>query len=337
MAQDSLHLLQGVREVAAIVSPAEPEAITQRAFDAERERSPSHADLPPARRITERLGLGWREVLAVAHEPEEDQNKLLALKDKAPSSASWLSEKHIAAVLQLVAGRLGADTVSSSEYQVEREKVLAEARARWLHGRNLLLPTERQITYAAGSWDEALRFAGLRDQRKPGATRKKTNAPRLVDLMERFYEAHGVEPTRPTLQEWASASGIPYPSPQGQGRNAFRNAKKAWIERRREDGLPEPKPPSHARGRSTAWPDYSTKKGKPLPGERRRDHWDRDSCVAAVARYIAQLPPGKRSRSSSRGYRAWAVEQEHAPVMTTIRYHCKSWEKARRAALAQVS
>lgn len=329
-------LLRGVREVSAVVNAAEPEAVTQRTFDAARGLSRTHAALPAARQITEKLRLPWAEVLAVAHKPEEEQAKLLALKGKEPSSADWLSEQHIAAVLQLAAARLGMDTVSTNEYRVEREKVLALDRARWMHGSQLLLPNAEQIMHAAGSWDEALRFAGLREQRKPGATRKKTNAPPLLDLMERFYEVHSVQPTRPALQEWASASDIPYPSPEG--RNAFQKAREAWVERRRAVGKPDPKLPPHGKGRKTSVrPDYSTRKGAPLPGERRRDFWDEASCVAAVTRYIAQLPPGKGSRSTSTGYRAWAAEQEHAPVMTTIQYHCGGWERARRAALKQIS
>ncbi len=328
-------LLRGVREVAALADPNDPEAVTQRAFDAKRKRRAAHAALPPARRITERLGLGWEEVLAIAHKPEEEQNKLLAMRDKAPSSADWLSEKHVAAMLQLVAGRLGTNTVSTNEYRVEREKVLAEDRTRWLHGRNLLLPTAEQIAHAADSWEEALRFAGLREQRKPGATRKKTNAPPLVDLMERFYEANKVKPTPRRLEEFARISNIPYPGKKAG--NVFKKAKEQWIERRRVDGLPDPNSPPRSRGRhTTSRPLPSIKKGARLPKERRTDRWDHDSCLTAVARYIAQLPPGKRARSSSRGYRAWAAEQEHAPVMTTIRYHCKSWEAARRAALEQV-
>jgi hypothetical protein len=333
VAQDPLVLLAGVREVSALASPANPQAVTQRAFDAERERSPNHAHLPPARRITERLGLSWRDVLTVAYAPEKEQTKLLSLKDKAPSSADWLSEGHVAAVLQLAAARLDADTVSTNEYRVEREKVLAEDHARWLHGRDLLLPTAEQIVHAAGSWDEALCLAELRPSRNVGQKRKKPNAPPLPDLMERFYEAHGVQPTRPALQEWARASNIPYPSPKGRP-NAFRKAREEWVERRRAAGEPDPKLPPHGKGRPMAVrPDYSANKGAPLPGERRRDRWDKESCVAAVARYVAQLPPRERAGSTSRGYRAWAAEQEHAPTMTTIRERCKSWEATRRAAL----
>jgi hypothetical protein len=213
---------------------------------------------------------------------------------------------------------------------MEREKVLAVDRARWMHG-NLLLPTVEQITHAAGSWEEALRLARLREQRKPGATRKKTNAPLLVDLMERFYDANNVAPTPRRLEEFARISNVPYPGKRAG--NVFKKAKEQWIERRRADGLPNPKPPRSRGRRITNRPLPSIKKGAPLPRERRTDRWDHDSCVAAVARYIAQLPPGKRARSSSRGYRAWAAAQEHAPAMTTIRCHCKSWEAARRAAL----
>src|SRR5271155_3490956 len=193
-------LLKGVREVAALANPEEPGAVTQRAFDATRAGSAAHADLPPARRITERLGLPWREGLSVAPEPEQEKGKLLGAKGKEPSSADWLSEAHVGAVLQLVAARLGADTVSMNEYRAEYRKMVADDHVRWLHGRGLLLPTDAQIVTAVGSWDAALRLAGLRAQRQRGPTRKLPNTPTLVDLMERFYEAHGEQPTARALK-----------------------------------------------------------------------------------------------------------------------------------------
>ncbi len=110
-------LLKGVREVASLAKPAEPTAATQRAFDAERERSPVHAHVPPARRVTEQLRLPWAEVLAVAHAPERTQNKLLAVKTREPEQ-DWLTEDHAATVLGLVAARLGKESLSQSEYRV---------------------------------------------------------------------------------------------------------------------------------------------------------------------------------------------------------------------------
>jgi hypothetical protein len=328
-------LLKGVREIAALANPTEPGAVTQRAFDAARVGSAAHADLPPARRIAERLGLPWPEVLAVAHEPEEEQSKLLGAKGKEPSSTDWLSEAHVGAVLQLVAARLGVDTVSMNEYRAEYRRIVAADHARWLHGRRVLLPTDTQIVIAVGSWDAALRLAGLRTQRQRGPTRKLPNTPTLVDLMDRFYEAHGEQPTARALKAFARGNGIPYPSvPRGNG---FRNAAREWMATRRElhglslapRGVGAPR-----KGRALPRRDYSRDVGAARPGERRTDEWDRDACVAAVARYVAQLRSGERS--TSRGYRDWAAQQEHAPVMTTIQRH-GGWEAVRRGALTRVA
>jgi len=335
VAQDPLVLLQGVREVAALVNPAEPEEVTQREFDAKRVRSGAHAHLPAARRITERLGMSWPRVLAIAHRPEAEQARLLGIAERMSRSAPWLSEKHLAAMLQIVAARLGADSVSMAEYEAERAKIGAPDHVRAMLGSELLVPSAAQIELAAGSWDEAMRFAGLRSpERAPGPTRKAPNSPSLPDLMERFYEVHGVQPTAAALHEFARASGIPYPG--AKSGNMFRKAKEEWIARRRDAGEPAPKRPAHGRGRAAPRPDYGTKTGAVLSGERRIDRWDRESCIAAVAEYIAQLPRGKRARSTSRGYRSWEMAQEHAPVMTTVQYHCGSWEAARRAALKQL-
>jgi len=247
VAQDSLKLLDGVREVASLVSSDEQEAVTQRAFDAERESSPAHAHLPPARRITERLGLSWAEVLAIAHAPKGEQSNLLATKDREPSSVDWLNEQHIVAVLQIVAQRLRRKTLTMTAYSAEREKLLAEDRARWSQGR-LPLPTTHQITRVTGSWGAALLRAGLGGKRK-SRTARKTLAP--------------------------------------------------------------------------VAPDYAS--------------WDYDSCVAAVARYVAQLPESERSRSTPAGYNAWAATQEHAPETHIVRHHCKTWAAARRAAMSRPS
>jgi hypothetical protein len=234
-------LLKGVEAVAAIANPAEPTAVTQRAFDAAREQSAAHDDLPAARQITEKLGLPWAEVLAIAHAPAAEQAALLAAKDREPSSADWLNQKHVVAVLQIVAKRLRTRKLSRDAYSAEREKLLAEDRARSAHG-PLPLPTVHQITRVTGSWGEAQRRAGLSGKRKPA------------------------------------------------------------------------RPPT---------PDYKA--------------WDHDSCVAAVARYLAQLPEGARSRATPTDYDSWAAEQDHAPEISVIRRRCKTWAAARRDAANQLS
>ena len=187
-------LLRGVREVAALAQPDDPGSVTQRAFDAARARSAAHADLPPARRTTERLGLPWRDVLALAHEPVEEQNKLLGAKDRSLRADDWLTDEHVVAVLGLAAARIGMDTVSLAEYDAERRK-LVRANGRRVNGHGLLLPTPRQIVHKTGSWDEALRLAGLRLPGERAPRTREQRAPSLVDLMERFHDHYGVQPT----------------------------------------------------------------------------------------------------------------------------------------------
>jgi hypothetical protein len=80
----------------------------------------------------------------------------------------------LAASLRLVAARLGTDSPTTVEYRADRARLLAEDRVRWLHGRALLLPDDEQVIAAAGSWDAALRLAGLeatRERRAVGQTR----------------------------------------------------------------------------------------------------------------------------------------------------------------------
>lgn len=337
MGQDRLLLLRGAREVAALASPDDPKSVTQRAFDAARERSSAHAYLPPARRITEQFGWPWSLVLTVAHEPEERQAHELGAKARGPTSLKWLTEEQIVAVLTIAAQRRSANTVSTREYEATREELLRADRARWLHGRTLLLPTVRQIAHKAGSWDEALRKAGLLVTKERAPRVREKHAPSFPDLMERFYTHYNVQPTALDLKAFASGNGIPYPDPR---RITFAIGRKEWLAHRRANGLPYPKKARRRVGRPRKnarpmppRPDYSRDVGAAQPGERRLgEHrqikWTREDCVACVARY---LDDAQGSRSTLRGYQSWATKQDQAPASGTLKLHA-SWETMRKLA-----
>jgi hypothetical protein len=327
---EPLALLRGVREVAALASPAKPVAATQRAFDAARERVPCYASLPAARQIAEELDLSWPEVLAVAHEPEARQNQLLAVKSRERAQ-DWLSAEHVAAVLQLVARRLGADSLTTGRYRVERAALLAADRARWMHGRWLLIPDDEQIIASAASWDAALRLAGLKASDRRGVTVGRPGAPTLVDLLERFHDEHGFQPSARELRSFARGNEVPYPSERAQ---RFGAAVADWRSSRRTRGLSEPRVVKRVGGRGKRGPDYSLDLGAARPGEQRREKWTRASCAAAVARYLAQLRRGERS--TERGYADWAAVQPRggAPAVATIQSF-GGWEAVRREAVEQ--
>jgi hypothetical protein len=337
---DQLALLRCVREVAAIANPDDPAATTQRAFDAARERGPNHAGLPPARRITERIGLPWVEVLAVAHEPEARHAQLVGVKTRAPSSADWLTAEHVAVALQLVAARIGADSLTTGEYRVEQAKLIAEDHTRWLHGRWLLLPDDEQVITVAGSWEAALLLAGLTT--KGRGLRSRQPRPRAakvvltrVEVIERFYDHYGKRPSRPELEAFARGNNLPMRAERDRKWSAI---VAEWERLRSERGLPPPRvaprPPGRPTPKSqrTRTAHYSEDVGAARPGEQHiMGKWTREKCAAAAARYLAQLPNG--ARSTERGYADWAASEPGgtAPAMSTIQEH-GGWEWVRREA-----
>ncbi len=327
-----LVILQRVREVCAVANPAEPTQVSQRAFDA---AGAATSGLPAARNIAKALRLPWREVVALAHEPEGEQNHRLSQKQTAPYQ-DWLTEEYVASVLKLAAHRLGTNTLTPDRYRSVAASLTAADNARWLHGRQLLVPSDDQIVAAcggaaAGGWDRALALAGL--QPRPGLGNQGMNrkAPPITDVMERFHDAHGVQPSARTLKAFAKANGIPYAREEHKKWSEWLEE---WKRSRRDRGLPEPRVVEHVGGRGVKAPNYAVDVGAARPGEHRLSKRTEEACVAAVARYLAQLPAGKRS--SKRGYDDWAKQQNpRAPASSNFDTR-GGWETIRRKAIASL-
>jgi len=330
---DQLALLRSVREVAALARPSEPLSLPQRAFDDARPIGHERPALPRAKRIAERLGLPWADVLAIAHAPASEQNKLLGLKTRG-APAAWLTRDCVRSAVRVAARRLAVDTLTLGEYRAERDAMIAADRARWMHGGTLRMPTDEQVIALAGSWDAALRLADLQTPSARDNTRRRSDtAPPLVDLLTRFHDAHAYQPSARELRAFARASGVPYPSERTCG---FAAAVTQWRQQRRDHGLPDPRVVRHKGGRGRKAPTPGAETGTARTsaaraGERRRHRWTSADCVAAVSRYHAQL--GARERSTQRGYADWAATQprDTAPALATVQEH-GGWEAIRREA-----
>jgi hypothetical protein len=206
--QNDLTLLDAVLEVASLASPTSPQTVSQRAFDEARSRSLFYPNLSRAKRITERLGLKWPDVLAVAHAHPDEQNHLLGAKGREPN-AKWVTPENAASALAVVAKRLNADSLTQGEYRREREKMLAADAKRWMHGGQLRMPSEQQVVSVHGSWDAALSAAALqsttqreREQRKPKARGRDNDC---VAVVARYLkEAGGNHPTATGYEDWRS-------------------------------------------------------------------------------------------------------------------------------------
>jgi hypothetical protein len=199
---DALVLLRGVREVASHADAEDPIQVSQRRFDAARSISLLYGRLPKARDIARQLRMSWRDVLLLARAPERTHAHRLG-RAQSQREADWLTSDRVAYILKLVAGRLQASTLTPQECRVERERLLALGRSRWLHGRRMHLPTDEQIRIAMdGDWDAALTLAepaprlGLGDQGRgkyPASTE---------DVLDRAYEVFGTELTSKEIWCW---------------------------------------------------------------------------------------------------------------------------------------
>jgi hypothetical protein len=327
---ESLMVLRGVCEVSELAKPSAPETASQRAFDAARARSPRHAELPTARRITKDLGRSWREVLETAHAPEGTHSRRLG--HAAELCHDWLTEEFVVFALRLVALRLGKPTVTMGEYRVERAAMLRADHKRWLHGRDLFLPSDGQVRHlAGGKWSAALSLAGLAPT--PRASRNAKVGRFVltrVEVIERFYDHYEEKPSLEALEAFARGNGLPMSREAGR---KYADTVAEWEERRRSAGLPPPRVVNRlfGRRREGAWPDYSRDVGAARPGEKRWwGRWaDPDECVAWIRRYIATLGP--RDHATQEGYDDWTRRQTDAPRSSCFRRH-GGWAALRRQA-----
>lgn len=316
MLWEPLIVFRLVREVAALADRAQPLSVSQRRFDEAKKRSPPHACLPRAKHIAERLGLSWPDVLVVAHEPEERQPHLLGAKTRQPR-ADWLTEDGVRAALRLVAHRLGEETVTLAAYRVDRAKLIAADRRRWLHGGSLRMPSDDQIIVKIGSWDAALRLAGLQATSERGdgfGSVGRPAAPSITELLQVAYDFHGVQLTQEELVVFARANGIPYPR-ERKGR--FGPAMREWKQKLRDEGLPAPNGPPPRDER----PDYTNDVGAAtaLPGYRRQRRWDdAEECAEWVQRCIEGLAGNLITKDT---YCDWKQEHADAPSLRTLEQH----------------
>jgi hypothetical protein len=319
-------LLREVGEVAARANPAEPQAVSQRAFDRARARSADHAGLPAARQIARELKLTWAEVLTAAHAAENKRSYLLAAKTREHAAIGSLTNERIGFALRLVAGRLGVDSLTTHEYDEERDVIVAADARDWLHGRRLRLPSATAIRKAAGGWDAALRLADLKEHTPREHAIHQVIVSR-VEVMDRFYDYYGEQPSEPALRAFARGNKIPMSS---RGGRKHSETVKLWRQRRRDRGLPEPRVVSR-RQRGEKTPDFGADVGAAKPGEYlHRGKWaDEGFCATWVAYYLASRPePGKTTETT---YDAWANRTPGAPRANMFLQH-EGWSVMLRKA-----
>lgn len=300
--------------------------MSQRAFDRARARSADHAHLPAARQIATELRLPWREVLVVALAPESGQGGMLVARTREQMPNGWLTLARVRYALRLIAGRLGVDTLPKSDYDAERAVLHAADARDWMHGGRLRLPSARSCSQAAGDWNAALRAAGLKPYVPPPFTIPQVIVSR-VEVMDRFYDYYGEQPSHGALKDFARGNKIPM---SGEGGRLYSEVIAEWRQSRLDRGLGEPRIVEHRGSRNPN--DYSENVGAATPGESLyQGKWKNEgACVKWLVRYLASLPDGKAS--TQRGYAAWARQHPGAPGLSSFGQH-GGWEAVRSKAL----
>lgn len=309
---DAYALLAAVSDVVLLVDPVRPERVTQVQFDTAAGRDARFAQLPRAQQLTRILKQGWKDLVELSLRPQASRERSLVMRQRA-DNAGCLEHGQGEYALRLASLRLGGvASFGPKEYRLEREAILREVGADTASGfsePHLLLPSEDQLLTLFGDWDSALVAAGLRP-RDGVVNTVQGRPPKIVDVLDRCFEAHGTEPRMKELALFAQANGIPFPRKE-RGR-PFSDFVREWKERRTAAGLPVPAgvPPKRDR------PDYSRDVGAREEGEARAKSWELDECVTWLRRYLDDLTLG--ARPSTRGYDKWAESVDGAPWLSSL-------------------
>ncbi len=263
--------------------PLEPGMLSEAEFDVWRFRS-SWPDAPTASCICKRLGLAWREVVALALHAKRDWARTIGKRYQA-TPIKELSDEEIAQALRFADRRAERRPLRPARYDAIRDTALRRDRRRWMYGGllGLMLPNSDQIRWAAGSWARALEIAGLAPL--PAQSRVGP-ALSVVDVLDAYVEATGrLAPVWWVVEEWRCNRDEPVQQPV--------HSPDSYVEALRRQ--------RQARGQKTPAVDPARSRHVPLPsaatttptGPRMRE-WPWDVAVELLAQLLCELPPGTR-------------------------------------------
>ena len=310
-------LVTGVRGVAAHARPSDPALCSQHQFDTARVGA-GHPELPTAATIARRLRTSWPALLDVIFDPDRDEYRFLAMRDRDTRERALTLEDAAAAIRHSagVRGVAAGEELSRAEHDAvmgpPRDRASGRrdaADADWLY------PTAQMIDSSVG-WENALTAAGLRRARGGGVTR---GLP-LVDVLERFLHAHGYLAGYNTAAAWARRQGLAI----RQGKNTTQ-AFAALRERRRAQGRWTPPGILPARLRPALPEERKTEDPERTPGSGARPprKWS-DAEIKAGLRIAVRRAHEQGVRLGQRQLRDFAKEDPDIPGWTVLDKHARA-------------
>lgn len=308
-----LELLDIVREVAAVADSSNPDAVSQRDWDAARSKV-GHASAPRAHSIAQRLGVPWTVVLRIAAGPPDDAWRALRVEQSDRGRKGLTLEEAFNALRQ-VSVKLGKQDLTRSEYGKGREEIIA-ASGRSSRGkaaaRALPDPSQAAELFAKHglTWPQAVESAGL--TAAPLGSRKRGTLPDLIAAFVRDKQA--VPQRRVELRKWALQAGVSFPVTVTK--DEVLEVVAAVQEERRVSGL-EPWPATR---------DPTPQKAEQENAPSRQRTWDRASLIQGMAQAIVLLGPG--AQLDQRTLKAVAAKhpQERIPSYSVVQRHMAKTE-----------
>lgn len=325
-------LLSAVGDVATSLRSAEPGLLTMREWDTRRADA-GYADLPSARAITQRFGLGWPAVVAAACRP---QRRHLAdtARRATGTGRTGLTLDHAVLAARRAAIRLGADTITRAQYGEARAAIIKDAGRVARAAAQASMPDLPQLDgvlrRAGLSWADLLEQAGLSPPDVAAAAMRSRGLD-AAGALAAFVEQMDALPTSAThLRDWGREHQVATARwPAGTYAAALASVKAE----RAAAGLADlPIADRQDLGRRPS----PSKAGTSLPTGR-RGRWDRDGIVEGLARVIARLPPTRTLRRADLRDHALgdpAVPHTSAVARWLAAHPEDSWQALRKEAEA---
>lgn len=210
---DPVDLYDDVRAIAlewaqAQPEPADPEAVSQRNWNATKKSLPEFEDVPNANEVCRQLGvrdrpLPWREVLRIAFDETRAAEPVHRSMTATPDDDT-VSDERVFFSMRRVALELGTTSLSSLDYRAGYDQLIERDRRRRNDGGTLeqqLLTFSQIYEHVGWEWSRACAIAELEPPARPRSVS-------TVDALVRLYRKTGGWPSHDRLMRFAKDHGF---------------------------------------------------------------------------------------------------------------------------------
>ncbi|MGB1582455.1 MAG: hypothetical protein ACPHCI_01565 [Solirubrobacterales bacterium] len=291
---------------------ANSRSVSQDAFNGARAEA-GHPDLPLAKSVCDRAGMGWEALQLLAERSEAGRAIALGRRDNSELDADWVTTEQIVFALRLVSLLLDRRTFSTAEYRRERAAIVEDSKVR-------LLPSEEQVLSRTQTWQAALAIAGLDPEL--GVEHELDRFQEAFKVLDTALSAHEIVPTLNEVVKFARANGMRLPDVL----KPFAGFLDLWRQSREQRGLTTPPYEPHRSNR----PDFGHRVLDAPTQRVRRGYWTEARAVEAMRRFLDMRAPGEPT--TRKAYVDWSNGDREAPAASHLDREFGGFARVRRLA-----